>query len=301
MGGGSWTQSDWNNYSTTTRAKPQQQRFSQTIQNDMNPNGVKMREARDSADHRESNAIIVALDETGSMGKIPHQLVIDGLGTLVNEILTRQPVKDPQLMFMGIGDAFTDRSPLQVGQFESDIRMAEWLSKLYLEGNGGGNNGESYHLAWYFAAMHTSIDCFEKRGKKGYLFTIGDEHCHPVLHKKHIESIMGDALEADLSTQELLDMVSRSYHVYHLMITEGYSCDDKVQDGWRNLLGERAIKVSDYRNVPEVIVSIIQSNEGTASADEIIKSWSGDTSLVVADAIRSLTPASKASGGVVRL
>ena len=32
----------------------------------------------------------------------------------------------------------------------------------------------------------TSIDCFEKRGKKGYLFTIGDEQLPPTLTKAQI-------------------------------------------------------------------------------------------------------------------
>ncbi|HAO33838.1 MAG TPA: hypothetical protein DCQ84_12920, partial [Candidatus Competibacteraceae bacterium] len=55
------------------------------------------------------------------------------------------------------------------------IRIARQLRRLWLEKGGGGNACESYTLPWYFAATHTAIDCFEKRGKKGYLFTVGDE------------------------------------------------------------------------------------------------------------------------------
>jgi hypothetical protein len=78
-------------------------------------------------------------------------------------------------MFGAIGDATCDRAPLQVGQFESDNRMDDDLSRILLEGGGGGQKTESYELAMYFMARHTAADCYEKRGKRGYLFIIGDE------------------------------------------------------------------------------------------------------------------------------
>lgn len=46
---------------------------------------------------------------------------------------------------------------------------------------------ESYELAMYFMARHTSIDCYEKRGKRGYLFMIGDELAYPKV-KRHESS-----------------------------------------------------------------------------------------------------------------
>ena len=82
-------------------------------------------------------------------------------GIMVEEILARKPVSDPHILCMGIGDVLCDQAPLQVTQFEADIRIAEQLEKLWLEKGGGGNSCESYNLPWYFAAMHTAIDCFE--------------------------------------------------------------------------------------------------------------------------------------------
>ena len=57
--------------------------------------------------------------------------------------------------------------------------MDEDLGRIVLEGGGGGQMTESYELAMYFMARHTAIDCFEKRGRRGYLFIIGDELAYP--------------------------------------------------------------------------------------------------------------------------
>ena len=103
-------------------------------------------------------------------------------------------VRDPQLMFGAIGDATCDRAPLQVGQFESDNRMDGDLERILLEGGGGGQKTESYELAMYFMARHTGIDCFEKRGKRGYLFIIGDEMPYPAVKPREVSAWIGDEL-----------------------------------------------------------------------------------------------------------
>jgi hypothetical protein len=121
------------------------------INNGMNPHGVTLRESRDSDEHPNSVPIIIALDETGSMGTVPHFLVKDGLPNMMDKII-KAGVADPQVLFLGIGDHECDEAPLQVGQFESsDELLDKWLTDIYLEGRGGGNYGESYLLAWFFA------------------------------------------------------------------------------------------------------------------------------------------------------
>ena len=85
------------------------------------------------------------------MGHVPHALVQDGLPHIMETIL-KKGVEDPQVLFLAIGDHTCDEAPLQVGQFESsDELLDRWLTDVYLEGHGGGNDGESYMLAWYFA------------------------------------------------------------------------------------------------------------------------------------------------------
>ena len=83
-------------------------------------------------------------------------------------------------MFGAIGDHECDSCPLQVGQFESgDVELDMWLTRTFLEKGGGGNNGESYGLAWFMANNFIRTDAKDKRQQKGFVLTIGDE---PVLH-----------------------------------------------------------------------------------------------------------------------
>src|SRR5262249_27189007 len=134
------------------------------------PARIRTRESRDSADNPQSTPIILASDVTGSMGFIAHELMQNGLNTLATEIYERRPVTDPHVMVMAVGDARVDAAPLQVTQFEADIRIADQVRRLWLEGGGGGNGGESYSAAHAFAGLRTDVDCMRQRGKKGYLF-----------------------------------------------------------------------------------------------------------------------------------
>ena len=60
------------------------------------------------------------------------------------DALMQLGVKDPQLLFMAVGDHEYDRYPIQVGQFESDTeKIVNSLEEFVLEGGGGGNSGES--------------------------------------------------------------------------------------------------------------------------------------------------------------
>ena len=149
-----------------------------SVHPDLDPFDVGRRESRDSDEHPQSLAIAVLFDVTGSMGGVPRTLQ-KKLPKLLGLLKDSGYVSDPQLMFGAIGDATCDRAPLQVGQFESDNRMDGDLERILLEGGGGGQKTESYELAMYFMARHTATDCFEKRGKRGYLFIIGDEMPYP--------------------------------------------------------------------------------------------------------------------------
>lgn len=262
MGGGSYdVVTSRSRASSSYQTKSREEIFSQRhLDPDMNPKGVKIRESRDSEEHPESYPIIIALDQTGSMGEIPELLVKNVLPDIMEKILAAG-VPNPQICFMGIGDCcFREEGPLQVGQFESsDELMEKWLTKIFLEGKGGGNGHESYPLAWYFADRHVVTDAWEKRNKRGVLITIGDEPCQRTLTKAQLDRYVNDGAEDDVVSSELLERVQEKWHVFHIHCEGshwGYSFDET---NWKRYLGINAIKsmASDGSDIAEIIPRIV--------------------------------------------
>lgn len=243
----------------------------------MNPNGVIVREARDSEVHPNTVPIILGLDVTGSMGHIPHELIKEGLPKLMGGII-QGGVPDPALLFLGIGDHECDRYPLQVGQFESgDEELDMWLTRTYIEGGGGGNAGESYLLAWYFAAFHTKADAFEKRVQKGLLFTVGDEPGLKTLPASAIKEIMGQGQQT-YTHLELLAEAQKRYDVYHISVLHsGQAINADVE--WKELLGQNCLSIEDHREIPNVIKKIICDKHKSSGLGTMPVSDSNDTGL----------------------
>lgn len=231
---------------------------SSSLDSAMDPKNT-VRECRDSADHPKTIPIIIALDVTGSMGYVPDRFVRNEM-TKMMSALFEAGVKDAQVLFIGIGDHECDHVPLQVGQFEADDQlMDKWLKAIYLEGGGGGNAGESYLLAWKYAADHTIIDSFEKRSEKGFLFTIGDEPTLKSLPSETIKSLLGTGQASTISASELLVNARKKYHVKHLHLTETNAGSKKsTQDGWREMIGDDLIVLQSYSQIAETVASVVK-------------------------------------------
>lgn len=297
MGSGRFSSSDWAAYASTSGISNASSADSifKTSRNDVKedylPINIKVRESCDSVDNPNSTPIAIFLDVTGSMGSVLTSCA-KSIGTLFEEIYSRKPVTDPHIMYGGIGDVECDDYPIQVTQFEADLRIVEQMKDIYFERGGGGNDYESYTAAWYFCAAHTSIDSLIKRGKKGILFTIGDEEPTRILRKEDIKEFFGDDVQKDYTAKELYDMVSKKYDVYHLIIEEGSHCrayPTEVIGKWTDLLGQNAIKVSDHTKISEIIVSILEIRAGK-DKDSVIKSWGDNsTALAVSDAVNDIT------------
>lgn len=304
MGGSSFSHDAYEDLSRGYQAKSVNQIFTQTAKAvmsvDMNPKGVKFRECRDSVAHPNSLAVIVGLDETGSMGRIPEQLIKNKLGTLMETII-KNGTPDASICFCGIGDQYSDHSPLQIGQFESGTdELNKYMTSIELEGNGGGNGGESYQLAWLFAARHTTTDCFEKRGVKGFLFTIGDEWVHPKVEAKFLKDYMGYEEASDITKEQLLEEARKSYHVFHIFIDHGRTSLHELI-GWKNLLGENVIVIQDHNLVAEIIATTIAVVNGADMAS-VISTFDSATQSKISSALAivgSSLPAANGSKGTL--
>jgi len=305
MGYGTWSSDAFDNLKSSRRTKTVKDIFTSTnLSKDMNPDGVLFRESRDSLDHPESVPVIVFLDVTGSMGRIPEVLVREKLGALMDTII-KHGVSDPQILFGAIGDHHTDRSPLQIGQFESATKeLDEWLTKIYLEGGGGGQHMESYLLGWLFAARHTSIDAFEKRATKGFLFTIGDEWTWDSLDADTLKSLMGYKQAETITAEALLREAQRMYEVFHIHINEAsYQNDPVVLNPWKELLKERLIILEDHTAIAETIATTVAILTG-ADKKKVIASFDktiGNTVSTALAHVHSNTGLSKTDSGVMKL
>jgi hypothetical protein len=237
----------------------------------MNPFHVRARESRDSEAHPHSLAAIFALDVSGSMGEIPARLAKQTLPDFMRAML-EAGITDPQILFMGIGNAESDKAPLQVGQFESSEKlMDQWLTWLYLEGGGGGGN-ESYELAMYFAARHAEMDCFQKRHRRGYLFITGDEPPNPAVSRTQVKRIIGDDLKDDIPIAAIIEETQRAFEPFFLIPDPGRG--QNVGRAWRDLLGDRVVVMEspdDTSYCAAGLVSLLE--EAVPSLDALIQKY----------------------------
>ena len=287
MGSGSWSTSTFTSYVTsnavnrgysatvdslgnvTTAASNQDMFKARRVDEALNPYKI-MRECKDSDEHPNTLPIILGLDLTGSMGQAAVEIA-----KKLNVIMTKLYDKgdsDVEFMIMGIGDLYCDDGPIQISQFESDIRIAEQLDKLWFEFGGGGNLSESYSVAWYMGARHCDLDCW-KRGQKGIIITMGDERRDPALPQHALEMATGDTLQADVESIDLYDEASQKFDIYHIQVSHGREWDlDGIRKSWE-ILGDN-YREANMDNIADVIIDIITNNgaENIAVSNEGI-SW----------------------------
>lgn len=282
MGCGSWDTKSFVSYSTArgydtdsrgvvTGSYSNQEMFkAKNIDAALDPKDV-IRECCDNEEHPNTLPVILALDVTGSMGKAAVEIA-----KKLNEIMTKLygQIKDVEFMIMGIGDLSYDRCPIQASQFESDIRIAEQLEKVYFEFGGGGNSYESYTAAWYFGARHTKLDCWN-RGKKGIIITIGDERLNPYLPRTAyycgLSNATGDSLQADVETKDLYTETSEKFDIYHINVNHrgGYDQDGIKKSFLEYLDDKHFCTINELDDITDTIVEIITSANESNNIPEV--------------------------------
>ena len=284
MGGGTWTRDKFAKYSTNIGRSVDskgaisgnyraQEMFKQRrIAPELDPKNV-IRECCDSEEHPNTKPVILALDVTRSMGGASVKVAKE-LNVIMTELYGK--VKDVEFLIMGIGDLAYDSAPIQASQFESDIRIAEQLDKIYFEGGGGGNSYESYTAAWYFGLNHCKLDCWNRR-KKGIIITLGDEPLNPYLPMEPLALSTGNKIQDDVESDELYKEVTQKYDVYHLAVddreTSYWRYEDRIKSSFGKYLDENHLKVVNMDNLANTIVGIVVNSAkniptGTVNTDE---------------------------------
>lgn len=273
MGSGSYSKDDFITYTSATKrdaifdslgritnSYSEQDVFKQTnLSSALNPYNI-MRECCDTEEHPNTIPVILALDVTGSMGSASLE-VAKSLNVIMENLYKN--IKDIEFCIMGIGDMAYDRCPVQMSQFESDIRIAENVDAIYHEHGGGGNSYESYSLAWYMGLHHTSLDCW-KRNKKGIIITLGDENLNPYIpvvgYKTTIERYIGDDVQGTIETKDLYEEASKKFDIYHIHVNHSYSSNIREENAvttFGDVIGEDRVKTATLETLPDTIVDII--------------------------------------------
>jgi hypothetical protein len=288
MGSGTWTSASYNTYTKSTRGvdfatfsntiySAQEMYVSRSLAPVLYPYGV-IRKCHDSEEHPDTLPVILALDVTGSMGDASVK-VAKKLNEIMTDLYADKSIKDIEFCIMGIGDLSYDDAPIQMSQFESDVRIAEQLDKIYFEAGGGGNKFESYTAAWYMGVNHCELHCWD-RGKKGIIITMGDEGPNPYLPKLGLSNVTGDKLQNDVETKDLYPEVIEKYDVYHISVDDRSSSyqyhktHNGIDEKWRELLGENYF-VSSLDNLAQTITNIIKDREANTVWSTTIASSPG--------------------------
>ena len=270
MGGGYWRREDFTRYSavmgrrvradghidTSGMHGAQDMYRARGLDPQMDPYRV-MRECCDNEEHPNTVPVILALDVTGSMGGALLKTA-SALGVIMQNTLDQ--FRDVEFMVMGIGDLAYDRAPIQISQFESDIRVAEHLDRIWFERGGGGNAFESYTAAWYMGVHHTSLDCW-KRGKKGVIITLGDEPLNPYLPADKLARVTGDHLQGDVKTDRLYDIARKKFDIFHIAIDDPGDCFDRYEQAIRHSFGKilkNRLRISTLDALPNTILQCLQ-------------------------------------------
>ncbi len=274
--------------------------------------GTVMREVCVTDEHPDPTAILIWLDVTGS--NIGAAKVVHGkLPALQKYLRDGAFCADPQINVSAIGDANSDDYPLQFGQFESDNRLDDQIAGLILEGNGGGQDHETYELGAYMAARHVHQEAFELYGKKGFVFFIGDEMPYMTVKNDYsrghwrstghtLESLTGDTLVEPLDTRALFDELKAKNHVFFLFQQQGMYSASQIVPAWERVLGrEFIVELERPELVVEVIAALIARFEGDLSTDDTAKAMiaAGGSSTAVTSAVKALAKVAPggASGG----
>ena len=133
------------------------------------------------------------------------------------------------------------------------------------------------------------------------LFEYGDEETPPDLSSRDISTVFDDTAHTGLPNKELIDALSKQWHVFHLMVEEGSHMKwypDDVKRSWSKLLGEHAVLLSKTDAMVETITALVMLMEGV-DPSVVASTWKGDTAVAVVNATKGIKVVDTATSGAV--
>ena len=196
--------------------------------------------------------IIIMLDVTGSNINFA-RLVYDKLPMFYGQIEQKGYAEDFEIAVCAVGDAYTDKYPLQISEFSKGIELDSWMEKLVLEGGGGGQKSESYELAAHYLTEMTEFNA----DANPIVFFIGDEFPYPTVNK-------GQAEHFDIPLAEPIDpfpALRKKFGDNVFIFLNKYSgrdFDSEITQAWESRLApEHTIKVNEEKAIVDLMLGVL--------------------------------------------
>jgi hypothetical protein len=179
------------------------------------------------------NPLVYLFDVTGSMDKLP-KIIYDKWPGIVGQIIAREYLPDPKMSIAAVGDITSDKAPLQMTDFSVLRNLDRYFKKIFFEGNGGGQDMESYEVAAYYYAYLCDLP---KAENPICLFT-GDEGFRKELYADDLEEHFGGQ-HKDTTAQKVFSDLSKKFKGNALLIHRYYGrSDSRIVQEWREVLGQ---------------------------------------------------------------
>lgn len=213
------------------------------------------------------NPVVIIADVTGSMGNLP-KIFWDKAPMIVGQIKERGYLSDPEFCVAAVGDVVHDRGPIQVAEFCQPREMDTWLERMWLEGNGGNNDRESYEtMAWYYAYC-----CDLPEECTPFLIILGDEGFYDEISGQNLNALFGSNRNNTTAIAVFRDLRAKFHgNVFHIHRRYGRMTEERIVHQWQSALGENNVLfLGTDRAIADVTLGIFALMTGSRTIDEYI-------------------------------
>jgi hypothetical protein len=217
--------------------------------------------------------IAFSFDQTGSMGNLP-QIIRDKYPLLAGQIETLRLLDDPMMSVCAIGDAETgELAPIQVGDFLRLRDVGDGFRRIFLVGQGGPSDRESYELMmYYFAYM-----CDLPNAQMPFFLMTGDEGFRDSIPATRLKQVFGSTAKQHKTTsvETVYAALDAKFKGNCFLIKRVYSgaTEAEIMRSWSNLMGRGRIAVlgsstDGDKSIGDVAIGVIALATGRMSLDE---------------------------------
>lgn len=201
--------------------------------------------------------IVIMLDVTGSNTNFA-KIVYDKMPMFFGQIEQKGYLKDFEISVCAIGDAYSDDYPLQIADFAKGTEIDDWLSKLVLEGCGGGQRCETYELGAYYLLNNFDFD----KDSKPIVFFLGDESPYKEVSGSQVKQYINSKIKvSDFNYKtftvfkELLDKIPDTYVFLNPYC--GKTIDKDIIKSWTSLFENESHVINMQPENEKAIVDLM--------------------------------------------